>query len=103
MNNSPKKVYLREYTPGPEILVAVCDQDVLGQTFREGKMVLKVSSKFFGGDLVEVSYAINRISKATIANLIGNCIVDAAIQAKLIHPDAIVKVEGIAHAQRMTM
>ena len=103
MKKSSPKVYLREYTPGSKRLVAICDQEILGQIFREGKLILNVSPKFYGGDLVELSYAISRISHATIANLVGNQIVDAAIKAELIHPDAIAKVKGVAHAQRMTI
>ena len=103
MKKSSPKVYLREYTPGRERLIAICDQEILGQIFREGKLILNVSPKFYSGELVELSYAISRISHSTIANLVGNRIVNAAIKAELIHPDGIAKVEGVAHAQRMTM
>jgi hypothetical protein len=32
-------------------------------------------------------------------NMIGKCIVDKAIQAGLVHPEAILKISGVPHAQ----
>ncbi|MHA1713098.1 MAG: DUF424 domain-containing protein [Candidatus Ranarchaeia archaeon] len=102
MRDQPaKKVYLREYRKGQVLLVVICDQNTLGKTFKEGRYILDVTRRFYGGELVELSYAVARISKATIVNLVGNDIVSAAVEADLIHPDAIRRIQGIAHAQRM--
>ena len=98
-----KQVYLREYRRGREIIVAICDQDTLGNVYKENRLILDVTPRFYGGDLVDVPYAIAQIKRASIANLVGNIIVNAAIKADLIHPEAIHHVQGIAHAQRMTI
>jgi hypothetical protein len=97
------KVYLHTYARAKTIVVAACDENILGKKFKEQKFILDVSEKFYGGDLVDVSYAISQIRKATMANLVGTNIVTAAIEAQLIHPDAIHKVQGVPHAQRMTV
>lgn len=98
-----EKVYLRVYTREKAIVAAVCDKDQLGCKYKEGQFILDVSPKFYGGDLVDIPYALTQIKKATMANLVGSTIVNAAIEAELIHPDAIHQVQGIPHAQRMTI
>ena len=100
-NSNQKKVYLREYQRGKEIIVAICDQDTLGNVYKENRLILDVTPRFYGGDLVNIPQAISRIKQASIVNLVGNNIVDAAVKADLIHPEAIHRVQGIAHAQRM--
>lgn len=97
------KVYLREYSRGADHLVAVCDSSVLGKVFREGRFILDVTPRFYGGELVDLAQAITAIANATIANLVGNDIVQAAVSAGLIHKDAINVVEGVPHAQRMQL
>ena len=102
-NSSKNKVYLKVYVGEKAIVVAVCDKEVLGKKYQEGKFVLDVASKFFGGNIVDIPYALTEIRKATMANLVGPHIVDAAIEAKIIHPDAVLRVQDVPHAQRMTV
>ena len=39
------------------------------------------------------------IENSTIVNLIGNSCVEKAIANGFIHPEAVLKIEGISHAQ----
>ncbi len=36
---------------GKEVVLAVCDQEILGRTFEEGEVILDVSREFYGGGL----------------------------------------------------
>ena len=104
MNNSiSNKVYLKVYTREKALVVAVCDEEILGKKFQEGKFVLDITPNFYGGNKVDITHALTQIRKATIANLVGPNIVKAAINAKLIHPDAALQVQGVPHAQRMAV
>ncbi|MEM3527597.1 MAG: DUF424 family protein, partial [Candidatus Bathyarchaeia archaeon] len=47
-----EKVYVKVYVKDRQKLVAVCDSNLIGKTFREGKLKLEVTSKFYEGELV---------------------------------------------------
>ncbi|MBS7247277.1 MAG: DUF424 family protein [Candidatus Jordarchaeales archaeon] len=97
------KVYLSEKYVGRDILVAVCDEDIIGKTFREGNLKLEVKESFYGGRLVQVEDALKAIEQATIVNLAGNMIISKAIEAGLIHPEGVIRIQGVAHAQKVIL
>jgi hypothetical protein len=41
--------------------------------------------------------------KSTMVNMVGNCIVQKAIEKGLIHPEAVLNISGIPHAQIVKM
>lgn len=94
-----KSVYLKVRETMDHILVAVCDEELLGKTLVEGNLKFNVSKEFYGGDLVDTKTCIKHLKGATIANMIGKTTVDAAIEAGLVHKSAILYIEGEPHAQ----
>jgi hypothetical protein len=96
-------VYMKILEVQGEKIVAICDEDLLGRELREGDLVLHVNEAFYKGQLVPLSYAIQKAMEATVLNLVGENIVNAAIREGLIHPDAIIRVEGVPHAQAVRM
>jgi len=93
------KVYLNIFKQGKHTLVAVCDQDVLGKVFREGRIRLEVSESFYGGTLCTISKAIEAIGEADIANLVGARVINAVSGKGLINPDAVMFISGVPHVQ----
>jgi hypothetical protein len=93
------QVFLRVFKDAKHTLVAVCDSDILGETFREGKLKLEVKEDFYKGALSGIPEALREISSADVANLAGNSIVNAAVQEGFVDPSAIVRVAGISHVQ----
>ena len=81
------------------MLLAVCDCELLGRTLREGKIVFHIKDEFYNGRKATVEEAIGMIDNSTIVNLVGKCCVEKAIAEGYVHPDAILKIEGIPHAQ----
>ena len=82
-------------------LVSVCDEALLGKTLIDDKIKFNVSKEFYGGDLVDIKICIEQIKKATMANMVGNDTIKAAITAGLIHEKAILHIDGHPHAQWM--
>ncbi len=82
-----------------EIMVAVCDCDVLGRKMKEGAIVFNVAKDFYEGERVCPDAAIDLLRKATVANLVGREAVRCGIEAGLVHEDAVITIEGIPHAQ----
>ncbi|MFH0896430.1 MAG: DUF424 family protein [Candidatus Bathyarchaeota archaeon] len=84
---------------GKHVLVAACDLDLLGKTLKFGKIDFEIRSNFYGGSVVNVEEAVNLMKHGTSVNLVGSVIVKRAIEAGLIHPQAVLKISGIPHAQ----
>ena len=96
-------VYMRVIETEGEKLVAICDEELLGKKFVEDGIVLYVDPGFYGGSLVPLSVALMEAQDATIVNMVGEKIVEAAIQAGLVHPQAVLRVRGVPHAQVVRM
>lgn len=96
-------VYMRVVEARGEKIVAICDKDLLGVKLVEKNIVLNVDPHFYQGELVPLSYAIREAKTATILNIIGENIVNAAIREGLIHPQAVIRVAGVPHAQAVVM
>ena len=93
------KVYVKTVTRGKDRLVAVCDEEILGETLEGGKVPFKVSEAFYKGTLGDVDEAIAAMKQATICNLVGKCIVEAAIESKMVHERAVIYFGEVPHAQ----
>ena len=81
------------------MLLAVCDCELLGRTLREGKIVFHIKDEFYNGRKASVEEAMGMIDNSTIVNLVGKCCVEKAIAEGYVHPEAVLKIEGIPHAQ----
>ena len=93
------KVYVKTVTQGRDRIVAVCDEEILGKTLEGGKVPFKVSEGFYKGTLGEVDEAIAAMKQASICNLIGKKIVEAAIDCNMVHERAIIYFGDVPHAQ----
>ena len=93
------EVYLNIKKLGKNILLAVCDCELLGRTLREGKIVFKIKHEFYNGRKTTVEEAVGLINNSTIVNLVGKCCVEKAVAEGFVHPEAVLKIEGIPHAQ----
>ncbi len=83
---------------GIRMVVAVCDKELLGKKFSEGEVVLDINKDFFEGFLTDIDEALHYVENAFTAMLVGENIVQEAIKAGLIHPEAVLKVSGIPYA-----
>lgn len=84
---------------GRNVLLAICDCEVLGRTLREGKIVFHVKDEFYNGGKVSVEEAVGMIENSTIVNMVGKNCVEKAIKKGYVHPEAVLNIEGIPHAQ----
>jgi hypothetical protein len=97
------EVFLRVFRDAKYTLVAACDPDLLGETFREGKLKLEVKQDFYKGSRASVADALAAIDTADIANLVGRTIIEAAVRRRLVDPTAIVRISGVPHVQIIRM
>jgi hypothetical protein len=93
------EVYVKIHHHGKEVVVAICDEDLLGKTFTEGAVKIEVSERFYGGEKMKIKEAMEVAKRATIANFLGKNTVKYAIKSKLVHKDAVIVIASIPHAQ----
>ncbi|ADI32454.1 DUF424 domain-containing protein [Staphylothermus hellenicus] len=95
------RVYVKIHRYGEEVVVAICDEGLLGERLvdKEKGIELYVDPYFYKGELMSINAAFKILRKATIANLVGRSIVEKAVEEGFIHPDAILWINKIPHAQ----
>lgn len=86
-----------------EVILAVCDEEILGQTFREGEMRITVNEAFYGNERIAAEDVRERFKLATIINLVGNEAVALAVAEGLVDPGNILVIGGVKHAQAVTL
>ncbi len=98
-------VYLNIMEVRGEKIAAICDEGLLGARLVDTRLgiVFHVNERFYGGQLVPLSYALQRAEEATIINLVGEASVRGAVERGLIHPEAVIRVAGVPHAQAVRM
>jgi uncharacterized protein len=96
-------VYAKLQKNQGHVVLAICDCDLLGKTLHEGKIVFKIRDEFYNGGKTSVDEAVEMIQNSTIVNLVGKCCVEKAIKRGFVHPEAVIKIEGVPHAQIMKL
>lgn len=81
-----------------EVLVVVCDPELLGKKFKQGGLKLEVKESFYRGTEVSVEECLTALREATIANLVGS-IVWHAVKVGIIERANVLKIQNIPHAQ----
>jgi len=83
-----------------EVVVAVCDSELVGRKLRisDGTAV-DVSKAFYCGVLLEQSEVPKYLKQGTIINLLGERAVEAAIKAGMAKKEAVITIDGIPHLQ----
>lgn len=92
-------VYVNLKKVGRNVLLAICDSELLGRTLRQGKIVFHVKNEFYNGGKLAVEEAVRMIENSTIVNMVGKNCVGKAIEKGYVHPDAVLDIEGVPHAQ----
>ncbi len=83
-------------------IVTVCDSNLLGKKFEEGKFQLDIKENFFKGKKLSKEKTIkimqNMSKDDAIFNIVGKKSVNAALKSKIISQEGIKKIQGIEFA-----
>ncbi len=95
--------YYAVYNQGNELIVAVCDVDILGKTFHCGEKGIKIDVKksFYGKNKGQIGEILDHMSNATILNLVGDEIIKIALNEDLISKGCVLEIDNTVHAQRV--
>ncbi|CAD7774835.1 hypothetical protein AIOGIFDO_01668 [Candidatus Methanoperedenaceae archaeon GB37] len=81
------------------LIVAVCDEDIIGQCFREGDLQLEVHRDFYEGEPATIDMVISALADADSANIVGERSIRCAVASGFIDPKEIITIGGVPHAQ----
>ena len=82
-----------------EIILAACDEDILGKTFSGDGMKFTVSEGFYNGYLVTEEEFVDHLDEYTIMNLAGDRVIALAIENGHVSEDGIIEIGELKHAQ----
>ena len=82
-----------------EIVVALCDENLLDKVIDKKGIKVKISKNFYGGKLIDEERAVKIMGEATIGNIIGEKIVEIAERNGFISKENIILIDDIPHAQ----
>ena len=84
---------------GNDIVLAVCDSEILGKVFKGGKLKLEIKKSFYYEKKAKKSDLSEFFKKATIINLSGKKTIDFAINENLVDKNNTISINGVPHAQ----
>ncbi len=93
------EAYMNIRKVGNNVLLAICDAEILGKTLCEGKIVFCIKEEFYKGTKVTIEEAVSMIANSTIVNMVGKNVVSKAIESGYVHPEAVLNINGVPHAQ----
>lgn len=81
------------------LLVAVCDADVLGETFENDDVSLTVTEEFYDGEPADPETVTASLARCSTANLVGDTAVELAIDEGFVDENHVMDLDGTRHAQ----
>jgi hypothetical protein len=105
MQNDPeqKNLYLKIHKNEKEVLIAVCDCDLMGKRFVENRLHVEINSDFFGDVKASDQDMELALKSATIANFVGRKCVQRAIDLGYVNKKNILIIDGVYCAQMMRL
>jgi hypothetical protein len=100
--NKPQ-MYLKTHLSGKEVLIAVCDCELMGKKFAEGRLQVEIRPDFFGDEKATAQEVEEALAKATMANLVGELAVGHAIRLGYVTQDNVLNIKGVPCAQMVLM
>ncbi len=97
-----KPFYYKIYRRGRDVILAVCDADIIGKKFEEGEKVLHAKPEFYEGERIGEE-VLELFEEATIINLLGRKIVTLAVEKGWVEGNGVLEVKGVLHAQIIKM
>lgn len=96
-------ICMKMHSQGRELLLAACDEALLGKTFSSDGLKMTVSEDFYHADTGDEESLVSRLQVSTMANLVGETTVDIAIRHGYVDPGCVLVIGGVPHAQMARM
>ena len=81
------------------IIISICDSDLIGKKFEQGKKQLNITERFYKGEIKTEDEITEILKNASNINIVGKKSISLALKLKMIGKENIIKIQGIPHAQ----
>ncbi len=82
---------------GSDVLLAVCDRDILGRDFEIDDNNIIINPEFYHEEFTDSASIINKIKEATMINAIGKNSVDLIVKNNLANKEDVIDICGLPH------
>ena len=83
------------------VVIAVCDENLVGKRFEEGRFQLDLGANFYRGEKKTKEEVLKIFEKADIVNIVGKDSIKLALEADIVSKNRIIKIKNIPHAQAL--
>ncbi len=80
-------------------ILAICDNNLIGKKFEEGKMQLDLSSGFYRGEEMSEKELEGLVKGSYIANIVGKKSVKLMVKWGIAKKKRVIKIRNVPHAQ----
>lgn len=77
------------------IMLNICDSELLGQTIVEGELNMNISKSYYGEKLIEKEEAVTLLKQSSIINMVGKETVSLSIELGIGSENGIKIISGI--------
>jgi uncharacterized protein len=95
--------FLKIHKHPEQTIIGVCDKELIGKKIRNDQYCYQITEAFFKDQLVSVEKAIELLKNCPNFNAVGDKIIQALIEHKLIHPEAVLRIDNIPIAIRFIL
>ncbi len=89
----------KEHKSKSGIVLSICDENIIGEKFSEGGLVLDLTSDFYKGDKISEKDTKERCLKAYIINAVGKESVNLIKEMGFVKDKNIINIKNIPFAQ----
>jgi len=97
------KMILKKHERDGNIVIALCDDELIGRSFEDEERQLDLSSEFYNGEHLDEKSAIEAIAGCTSVNAVGKDSVAFLVKHNLISMKNVLEIEKIPYAQAYFM
>lgn len=94
---------VRERETPEGLLVSVCDEGLIGQTFTDGEVSIEVTESFYAGESLQPAETVAALERAAVANIVGTDAIDLAIEAGIVDETRVLDLGEVRHAQVLNL
>ena len=91
-------IYIKVHK-GISEFVSLCDEELVGKEFKEGRYCLKLSEHFYKGEKKTEEKVREILKNYDQFNIVGKRSIKIALELGIIDKNSIIKIEGVPHAQ----
>ena len=88
---------IKKHNSNGKLVLAICDSDIFGKCFEEGKKVLDLSSDFYRGDETDEKDILGLVKKSYMINAAGKEAVEFLKKHEFV--EEVKEIDGVPYAQ----